>query len=250
LKNEGFFGINATPEKRAEDTSGIFVTADVKGIMGICQACQNGYELGAILGRSGFGKTYALKYYAEKPNVIYMECDELMTTTDIISYIEKMLQLPSKDTSSWDRVSRIKDYFRSRHNQGYLLIFDEADKLLNKFTQKKLEIIRNIFDQSKVGIIIAGEPQLNMHLKKYSERFANRIDVAISLEGLSKDDVIRFLSSYNATPEAMAEIVKIATNKTYGCFRILDRTLKNILRVMEGDIITLETVEIATKMML
>jgi len=250
LKSEGFFG-DAVKEKSIEETSsGIFITNDVKGIMGICQSCQTESGLGAVLGRSGFGKTYALKYYAEKPNVIYMECDGLMTTSDIISYLEKMLQLPGKDTSNWDRINRIKDYFRSRHNQGYLLIFDEADKLLNKYTQKKLEIIRNIYDQSKVGIVIAGEPQLNTHLKRYSERFANRIDVAVHLEGLTRNDVERYLSKYDITDEALEEIIRIATNKTYGCFRILDRTIKNIHRVAEGEKITIETVEAATKMML
>ncbi|OQB15736.1 MAG: hypothetical protein BWY15_00449 [Firmicutes bacterium ADurb.Bin193] len=251
LKSEGFFGAAGTTEiHKPEETPGIFITNDVKGIIGICRSCQNEQGLGAILGRSGYGKTYALKYYADKPKVIYMECDELMTTTDIITYIEKMLQLPSKDTSNWDRVNRIKDYFRSRHNQGYLMIFDEADKLLNKYTQKKLEIIRNIYDQSNVGIVIAGEPQLNTQLKKFSERFANRIDMAVHLDGLNREDVERYLCKYDITDEAMNEIVRIATNRSYGCFRILDRTIQNILRVMEGNRITLEAVEIATKMML
>lgn len=251
LKSEGFFGITeAASIEKIEDATGIFVTNDVKGIMGICNSCQTEQGLGAILGRSGYGKTYALQYYADKPNVIYMECDELMTTGDIIAYLEKMLQLPSKDTSNWDRVNRIKDYFRSRHNQGYLLIFDEADKLLNKHTQKKLEVIRNIYDQSRVGVVISGEPHLNTQLKRYSERFANRIDVAVHLNGLTKTDVERYLERYNISDEATGEIIKIATNRTNGCFRILDRTMKNILRVLDGDRITIETVETATKMML
>jgi hypothetical protein len=34
--------------------------------------------------------------------------------------------------------------------------------------QKKMEILRAIFDQSDVGIVIAGEPKLEAQIKSYS----------------------------------------------------------------------------------
>lgn len=74
----------------------------------------------------------------------------------------------------WSRVNRIREFFNV--NQGYLLIIDEADKLINKYTQKKMEILRGIFDQSDVGIVIAGEPRLETELKSSLTRFANRMD--------------------------------------------------------------------------
>lgn len=51
-------------------------------------------------------------------------------------------------------------------------VIDEADKLINKYTQKKMEILRGIFDQSDVGIVIAGEPRLETELKSSLTRFA------------------------------------------------------------------------------
>ena len=38
------------------------------------------------------------------------------------------------------RVHGIRDFFNT--NKGYLLIIDEADKLVSKYTQKKMEILR------------------------------------------------------------------------------------------------------------
>ena len=247
LQREGFFG---AAEEEADNIEGIFLTNDVKGIIGVCGSCQLEQVAGVVLGRSGYGKTYALQHYAKKPNVIYMECDELMTASDMVTYLEDLLDLPGKGIGIWPRINRVRDFFRSRHNQGYLLIFDEADKLFNQRTQKKLEIVRKIYDQSRVGIVVAGEPQLKDQLKRFSTQFANRIQPAVKLEGLGKADVERYLSKYNVTDEARDEIVRIAINKENGCFRKLDGTIKNILRVCDDDRITIDTVEKATRMML
>ena len=80
-----------------------------------------------------------------------------------------------------------QDFFNA--NEGYLLIIDEADKLINKYTQKKMEIIRGIFDQSDVGIVIAGEPRLEAEIKGNLARFANRMDFYYKLKGLSPQEV-------------------------------------------------------------
>lgn len=66
----------------------------------------------------------------------------------------------------------------------------EKCKLINKYTQKKMEILRGIFDQSNVGIVIAGEPRLETELKGNLARFANRMDFYYKLKGLSKNEVV------------------------------------------------------------
>ena len=66
----------------------------------------------------------------------------------------------------WKRVNRIREFLNI--NTGYLIIVDEADKLINKYTAAKMEILRGIFDQSEVGIVIAGEPKLEVISRLYS----------------------------------------------------------------------------------
>ena len=77
----------------------------------------------------------------------------------------------------------IREFFNA--NRGYLLIIDEADKLVSKYTQKKMEVLRGIFDQSDVGLVIAGEPKLEAAIKTYLTRMANRVDFYTQLGGLS-----------------------------------------------------------------
>lgn len=207
-----------------------FESRDYINTIGVCKACQEDMALGIIVAKSGYGKTYALKKYAKMPRVAYLECDDTMSCKDLIVAIEMQLGLPSGGGTIWSRVNRIREFFNV--NDGYLLIIDEADKLISKYTQKKMEIIRAIFDQSDVGVVIAGEPMLESVIKSSLPRFANRTDLYYKLKGLSKDEVKDYLEGYEIDDAAMGEFIVRATNNKTGCFRLLDRTLTNVLRIL------------------
>ena len=215
-------------KKKAE----FFESRDFVQAIGVCQACQEYMGLGIIVGKSGQGKTHALKKYAGLPRVAYIECDDTMACRDLVEAIEDGIGLPrGYGGTVWKRVSRIREFFNT--NEGFLLIIDEADKLISKYTQKKMEILRGIFDQSDVGIVIAGEPRLEAELKGNLARFANRVDFYYKLKGLSKDEVADYLEGYEVEDAAMGEMVSRATNTQGGCFRLLDRTLNNVLRILK-----------------
>lgn len=184
------------------------------------------------------------------PKVAYIESDDTMSSRDMVKAIEKALGIPVGYGTIWERVNGIKEFFNV--NKGYLLIVDEADKLISKYTQKKMEILRSIFDQSDVGLIIAGEPKLESQLKGYLSRFANRVDFYCSLKGLSQKEVIEYLKPFPFNDEALQEMIKRATNNQTGCFRLLDRTLNNIIRLKGDDLteITLQDIAKASDMMM
>ncbi|MDP4092573.1 MAG: AAA family ATPase [Bacillota bacterium] len=258
LKVEGF--INNQNEKALTTSPqkiSFFPSRDAKNIIAICQSCQESQGLGIISGKSGFGKTHALKQYAKAERVCYIYCDDAMGCRDLIETIEETLGIPQKYGSISKRVKGIKKFFNV--NKGYLLIIDEADKLLNKFTQKKMEILRTIYDptdrdsdEPDVGLVIAGEPRLESLIKAYLPRFANRADFNIRLEGLSHKEVEKYLEPYNFTDNALSEMMARATNNQTGCFRLLNKTLRNILRLQpdtsEG--ITLDIISKASSMMM
>ena len=179
-----------------------FESRDFVQTIGVCQACQEYMGLGIIVGKSGQGKTHALKKYAELPRVAYIECDDTMACRDLVEAIENGIGLPKGYGGTiWSRVNRIREFFNT--NEGFLLIIDEADKLINKYTQKKMEILRGIFDQSNVGIVIAGEPRLETELKGNLARFANRMDFYYKLKGLSKNEVVDYLEGYEVDEAAI-----------------------------------------------
>ena len=235
-------------KKKAE----FFESRDFVQAIGVCQACQEYMGLGIIVGKSGQGKTHALKKYAELPRVAYIECDDTMACRDLVEAIEDGIGLPrGYGGTIWKRVNRIREFFNT--NEGFLLIIDEADKLINKYTQKKMEILRGIFDQSDVGIVIAGEPRLETELKGNLARFANRMDFYYKLKGLSKNEVADYLEGYEVEEAAMGEMISRATNTQSGCFRLLDRTLNNVLRILKqkGETrITMKIVSEASNMMM
>lgn len=228
-----------------------FQSADFRGVIGLCTLCQENQELGIVVGRSGYGKTYSLKYFSRLPRVVHMECNETMNCKDIVRKIERCVGLPKGYGSIDERLERVYDFFNA--NAGYLLIVDEADKLLSKYTIKKIELIRNIADCSKVGIVLAGEPTLESSLKAYDNRFANRMDLIYRLRGLSKKEVERYFAGYPVEPAALEEFYVRACNKTTGCFRLLDRTVNNVIRILKNNdqkTVTYEVIAEASGMMI
>lgn len=243
--------IEAPVKQRTPAKPQFFESRDSTAILGVCQSCQEDIGLGIVVGRSGYGKTHTLKQYAKLPRVAYIECDDTMSSRDLVEAIEKALGIPGGYGTIWRRVNGIREFCNT--NKGYLIIIDEADKLISKYTQKKMEILRGIFDQSDVGIVIAGEPMLEVQIKSYLTRMANRVDFYASLHGLSQEEVAGYLDSCTMEPEALAELKARACNMHTGCFRLLDRTLSNVFRILSdngGDTITVKTIEQASAMMM
>jgi len=246
LKSVGF--IKELPEGRIK-LPDFYRTNDALGVLGVCQSSQEHRGLGVIVGKSGYGKTFTLKQFARTGRVCYIECDDSMNNKDFMEAIEISVGIPGGLTSIWKRSEGVKDFFSV--NRGYVLVIDEADKLISKYTQKKMETLRAIFDQSSVGIVLAGEPALEAKLRNYLPRLANRVDFYYNMRGISKKEVFDYLSPYNFTPEAIEEMYRRAANVQTGCFRLLDRTMRNISRIIKaGDEITIDIISEASNMMM
>lgn len=228
-----------------------FESSDYTQTIGICNACQESQGLGIVVAKSGYGKTHALRRYAKMPRVVYIEGNETMNCKDIIRRIENRIGMTRSYGSIDERMEKIIDFFNV--NEGYLIIMDEADKLINKYTQKKIELLRNITDGAQVGLVIAGEPLLETLLKGYDARFTNRMDFYYKLHGLSRQEVGDYLEGYDIDDAAMAEFIARATNTQTGCFRLLDRTLNNVIRILKESgqtKVTMKVMKQASSMML
>ena len=208
----------------------VFESNDYVNVVGICNLCQQQRGSAIVVGRSGYGKTYSLKQYARLPRVVYIECNESMSCRDLIRRIEKQLGLPKRYGTNDERLEEISDFFNI--NPGYLVIVDEADKLINKYTIKKIELLRTIMDSAAVGMVLAGELSLEAHLAAYDERFANRMDFAYRLHGLTREEIGKYLDGWTIEDGVMDVLISRARNSKNGCFRLFDRTMNNIIRIM------------------
>ena len=248
LRQVGFVKGDVEISEAGVDIPDFIPSNDALNILGVCKNCQERKGLGVIVGESGYGKTHTLKKFAESTErVAYLECEDSMRTlTDLVTALERVLGLPRGVTTVWNRVDAIKEFFRVR--RGYLLILDEADKLINKgasMNASKAEILRAIFDQSPVGLVLAGEPALESKMKGYIPRLANRVDYYYNLTGVTKKEVFDYLeeAGLNYTVEAKEEMYKRATNSFTGCFRLLARTMKNLLEITQpGQLVDIDMI--------
>lgn len=249
LKENGQESINPTMPTVAPK---FYAGRDARDIVGVCSECQEHGKLGIVTGKTGYGKTHTLKHFARMQRVAYVECDDSMGCKDLIDAIEEALGIPPTPGSIYRKKQGIIRFFEI--NRGYLLIVDEADKLINKYTQKKMEILRSIYgNEARVGLVIAGEPKLETLIKGYLERFANRVDARTALHGLNEKEVREYLNGFPFEPDALEEMVVRGTSGKTGCFRLLARTLDNVLRVHRedgGQTITLDTIQKASTMMM
>lgn len=245
------------PGRKGGQRPRFYESRDAKAVLGVCQSCQEYREMGIVTGRSGYGKTYALRWYAKLSRVAYIECDTTMSPRDLLKELERALGLPSLNGTNHDRVNGIVEFLTV--NPGWLLIVDEADKLMSRYTHNKMEILRSIFDNcskegySSCGVVVAGEPGLEAQIKTYLDRYANRTIFGAKLAGLSEAEVEEYLSSLEIEPGALEDLKARALNKRTGCFRLLDRTLRNVGRVLEsggGTTITAKALAQASSIMM
>lgn len=246
---EGEEAVPAVPVWTAKVSN--FESRDYIQAMGLLRACQDQCRQGIIVGRSGQGKTHTLKQYARLPRTAYIECNEAMNAKDLVRKIERALGFPKAYGSIDERLESIAEFLNV--TPGYLLVVDEADKLITKYTQKKIELLRSLSDMASVGVVLAGEPVLESMLKAYDERYANRLSFYYQFRGLGKAEVAEYLQGFSVDEDAMNEFMVRAMNHKNGCFRLLDRTLDNVIRILKDrgqDRVTLKVINEASGLMM
>lgn len=116
-----------------------------------------------------------------------------------------------------------------------LVIIDEADRLKTN----ALEQLRDFFDRNDVGLILIGMPGFERQLARYPQLYS-RIGFAHQYRPLDPEDVPVVLShyweqlgcTYDPTNPADAETATTITTVTGGNFRLIERLMTQIARVM------------------
>jgi DNA transposition AAA+ family ATPase len=117
-----------------------------------------------------------------------------------------------------------------------LMVIDEADRL----KMASLEQIRAIFDQGAMGLVLIGMPGLEKRLARYPQLYS-RVGFVHEFSALAETETrglllkgwkppgVRLPANGLSNEEALAAILRI----TGGNFRLLDRLLTQISRVLE-----------------
>ncbi|MDQ2738829.1 MAG: ATP-binding protein, partial [Actinomycetota bacterium] len=116
-----------------------------------------------------------------------------------------------------------------------LVIIDEADRLKTN----ALEQLRDFFDRNDVGLILIGMPGFERQLARYPQLYS-RIGFAHQYRPIDPEDVPVVLAhyweqlgrTYDPTDPADAESANAITTITGGNFRLIERLMTQIARVM------------------
>lgn len=118
-------------------------------------------------GPSGWGKTFAATYSANKFRAFYVQCKSAWTRKAFLKAILMEMGIAPYSTI-YEMVDQVAQEIAL---SGRPLIIDEADFLVEK---KIIEIVRDIYESSFGTILLIGEEHLPAKLKKW-ERFHNRV---------------------------------------------------------------------------
>lgn len=155
-------------------------------------------------GPSGYGKTRAAVYAANRFRAYYIEVGATWTQAKFCRALLVQLGLPSTGTVA-DMAERIIDALRASRRP---LIIDEFDHVV---ARKYVDLVREIHDQSGAAIILIGEEMLPHKLKVF-ERFHNRVldwCPAQPCDGRDAGILVGvFAAGITVAPDLLARIVK------------------------------------------
>ncbi|KMQ74034.1 AAA family ATPase [Marinobacter subterrani] len=134
----------------------------------------------AFYGPSGWGKSTAAAYCANKHRAYYVECKSSWTKKALLSAIlSEMGIAPAK--TLYEMADQISEQLVLSQRP---LIVDEMDHIVSK---KAVEVIRDIYEGSNAAILLIGEELLPAKLREW-ERFHNRMLAWVPAQPCDLDD--------------------------------------------------------------
>jgi DNA transposition AAA+ family ATPase len=146
-------------------------------------------RFGLLYGPSGYGKSVAMAFTAQRTGAAYLEAKSVWTQRSLLEAIADEIGITMLERSAPRILQQVIDQL-NLDPRG--LIIDESDYLTGK---QHVEILRDIHDATTVPILLVGEEALPTKLKAW-ERFHNRILVAQAAQPATVEDACKLRVHY------------------------------------------------------
>ncbi len=238
------------PEAQVEytDEIGIYPTTEFKGVLGFCEDMRLRQKMGVVIGHPGTGKTTAIREFCERTEgAVYIEAFTSMRMQDLLSIMAEASGTELKRGSNYAKVQQLIGAMR---NKELMFVIDEAE-YLKKWDVDKFEILRKIWDNTSVPILLCGTHDLEEILTRGNgkDNLAQlyRRKYMMKLEGIKEKEVREILKRYNITREAANHLVAAAIDVRHGGLGNFVELLELCLEAAEGSEISIEIVKDAKK---
>ncbi len=252
--------------------SDFLITKEYRKFVEFADACKRYRYIGLCYGPPGVGKTLSARHYAQSDILEHFRSHPTENSLPLeMGTCRTVVYTPTVSTTPKQVEKEIASL---RHTLKYgvreamckgdesasdslpedcteLIIVDEADRL--KF--QAMEQVRDIFDKSRIGLVLIGMPGLEKRLSRYPQLYS-RVGFVHEFKPLSNEEMtFIFERKWNelglslqqndfTDTEAMSAVVRT----TGGNFRLLHRLfmqVERVLQINELKNITKEVVEAA-----
>jgi len=223
----------------------IYPTEEFIKALGFLDDIMNRKKMGCMIGAPGCGKTTAIEEYAKRnENVVIIEACSGMRENDLIEEIADSLGIILEGGSSHKKINQIIKEYDKRE---IMFIVDEAE-YLKKWNIDKFEVLRKIWDKTRIPIILVGTEKLKKHLvtggngKDNLAQLYRRL-IKFEFEGIKKKEVYEILEDFNIDKKSADMLVDIAIDYAFGGMGNFVEILELCLEETNGEKITKEITE-------
>lgn len=181
----------------------------------------------SLSGPSGFGKSTAAAYVAAKHQAYYIECRSTWTRKAFLEAVLRQMGIQPAATVYQMMDQASEEMALSQRP----LILDEFD---NAVDRNLVELVRDLYEQSKCPIILIGEERLPQKLQKW-ERFHGRIMDWAQAEPADVSDAAALNRHYAGDITVEEDLLKILVAEARGSVRRIVTNLDRIAQFARDD---------------
>lgn len=167
--------------------------------------------MGVLYGPSGFGKSSAAAYAANRHRAVYVECRSYFTRKSLLlAILDEMGVKPAR--TIYEMVNQVgEELVLSRKP----LILDEMDHIVER---NLVELVRDVYEVSNAAILMIGEEHFPKKLKRW-ERFHNRVLDWCPAEPSDMEDARKLAKLYSPDVELKDDLLAKIVEATRGVTR-------------------------------
>ena len=243
----GFYGLSFNPfDKHTNSQQSSFESNDFCQMISRLNHIKDVRGIGLFTAPPGFGKTYALRCFADSLNPsLHQMAYICLTTVSVTEFYRQFCSVLNLDISAQRSAmfkaiqERLYILFKEKR-RPFILAIDEAHEMDSRALRDIKMIMNHAYDSLNCfSLLLIGEPHLNNILAKpIHEALLQRITIHYNFVGLSSDETINYINHKISAAGGCAGILaEGAARAVHGFSQGNPRLIDNVM----SDALTLGT---------